>query len=162
MDKFFYGVFLIVSSIIGGIAGYGVILNLLLYPNDPKRHLARLLVKAGYVITSGVLLFAIISQGSTPTTWKSWAYLVGLCITGVGLGMMTMFDVEEKVVTDVPRSNKSDIVRLDDLERLAREHGFRLTAEEARNNDIEERARVAMHRADEAEAREGSESASQE
>lgn len=140
VDKIFYGVFLVVSAAIAGICAFGIYLNVVLWHNDPKRHMSRLLIKIGYVITAGVLLTALISQGSTPATWRAWLYLLGLSISGLGLGQLTLFDVEEKVITDVPRTEAPTVIRLDVLEKLAAAQGLRITLEEERNTAAEEAA----------------------
>jgi hypothetical protein len=147
MEKVFFGVFLIVSGIIMAISAYGVGLSVILGRRSREareRHMPRVIVKAGFLITSLVLVITLVQNGASPLSWRSWFYLLGLCISGVGLGMFTFSSVKEMVISDVA----SGRTRFEAIEK-------RLDAEEIRNTNIEDAAAVSKKRADDAEKREG-------
>jgi hypothetical protein len=162
MDQLFYAAFLIISSGLAGVSAFGLALSLRLSrrgPREKAEHLPRILVKTGFLITSGVLLYALVGQGATPTNWRSWVYLTGLVIAGTGIVLFTRDSVEELVQHElqVETGDTSANVllhRLGDIERQLSHYGDRITTEEHRNDAVERAARVSKTRADEAEERE--------
>jgi hypothetical protein len=136
MEKVFFGVFLIVSGVIMAVSAYGAALSIVLARRSREakgRHVPKVIVKTGFLITSSVLVITLVQRGASPLGWQSWFYLFGLCVSGAGLGMFTFDSVRELVLADVAEGK----TRFEGIERDIVRHGERLDAEEIRNTAIE-------------------------
>jgi hypothetical protein len=145
MENIFFAAFLILSGIIMAISGYGAVLSVILGRRSREaqaRHLPKIVTKVGFLITGGVLVVRLVENGASPLSWASWFYLLGLCVSGVGLGMFTFASVKELVLADVAEGK----TRFENIERDIVTHGERLDAEEVRNTNIEQTAREARAR----------------
>lgn len=147
MDKVLFALLLTVGAVGVGLAGVGAWMDYRLSKlKKDKRYLDLLFLKLGIVISQGILIIRLAQlQSADPTVW-AWGYLIGLIVIAAGLARRIRTLIGELAVTEVVHNGlNSSWPR--NIER-------RLTAEEARNTDIEEAARTAMKRADEAEKRE--------
>jgi hypothetical protein len=95
MDKLFFAAFIVASSFVAGVSVFDLWLNARLYRTNRKARRPLVFIKSGFIITSAVLLEALITAGASPSTWRSWAYLLGVIVTGIGLAMVTLNDIEE-------------------------------------------------------------------
>jgi hypothetical protein len=149
MENLVYALFLILDAFAVGAAVFGAWAEGMLFrlkdtKRQRRRHAYALASKVGFAATNGILLSAVIEGGQVGIDWKTWAYLAGLGVAGVGFSGLTRQSTDELAEQEAEKDKQGE--RFVALEE-------RVTAEEARNTDIEEAAHRSMVRADEAEAR---------
>lgn len=148
MEEVAYSVLLILSAAGVGFAATVGWLQRKLYQidhNEARKNIGG--VKAGIMITNGVLIERLIEAGTAQLSWALWAYSAGLVALTFFLAREARDCIEELAYIENAKELAEREARLVSMET-------RLTAEEARNTDIEAAARASMERADAAEERE--------
>jgi hypothetical protein len=97
VEKFLFGMFMVVCSIVSGAAGYGLALVIQVLRQDHsklRKYIPRLLVKAGYLGVALPLLIRLAQAGTVPPSGAAWFFLGGLAVAGMGIVQFIREDIE--------------------------------------------------------------------
>lgn len=112
MEKFLYNLFVAADAWVAGAAGFGAVLMarlaMLTRGRERRRYIYMSLAKAGYSITSAILLYAVAIVGTIEANPRAFGYLAGLLMAGVGFTGVAALARDDLVDREVDYGEKHD------------------------------------------------------
>lgn len=111
MEKLAYAMFVMLDGFAIGAAMFGVWAETMLYrladdSRERRAHAYALSAKVGFAVTSAILLFAVIQGGTVQSNWRTWFYLAGLAVAGVGFAGLTRVSTDALAEKEAKNRNE--------------------------------------------------------
>jgi hypothetical protein len=151
MERFVFFAVLILSYASAGVALFTAAVHATMLKRNFAKHAFYVMARIGYATTVGIIAYAVTPAGRVEIQGRTWAYLAGLLLAGIGYVGIAFWDIKMKVDSEpVPVSLAG---QLNEILRRLNEGEDRLDAEESRNTDIEEFATESRTRSDASDVR---------